>query len=80
MNTTQPRTKLSRLLELMADGDNRAALKLAASFPRLGNHKEPITRGWAAIQSPDFYRQIGKDPDALVVAGVEAIRERYDLE
>ena len=70
-------TKLSKLLDLMASGDHRAALKLAASFPRLGEHKDAIQRGWSAASSPDFYRQINRDPEALVAAGGEALRVRY---
>lgn len=73
------KTKLSKLKELMATGDFRAALKLAASFSQLGSQKIQIRRGWQAIQSPDFYREIGKNPDELVAAGVAAIRERYNL-
>ena len=36
-------------------------------------------RGWQAIQSPDFYRELGLDPDSLVAAGVAAIRKRYGI-
>ena len=28
---------------------------------------------------PDFYKQIGKDPKKLVHEGIQAIRERYNL-
>lgn len=71
-------TKLNMLLNYMQQGDHRRALKLAASFPRLGEHKDAIQRGWAAASRPDFYKQINRDPDALVADGVEAIRERYN--
>lgn len=72
-------TQLARLKALMAAGDYRAALKLAAGWAQLGNHKAPIERGWAAILNPNFYREIGKDPDVLVAAGVAALRERYGI-
>lgn len=72
-------TQLSKLKALMAQGDYRAALKLAAGWPRLGAHKAPIERAWAALTNPEFYREIGKDPEALVAAGVAAIRERYGI-
>ena len=70
-------TKLSRLCDFMAAGDWPAALRLAATFPRLGDHRDAITRGREACARPDFYRQIGKDPDALVAAGVAALKARY---
>ena len=70
-------TKLSKLEAAYRSGDHREALRIAAKFPRLGEHKEPITRAWAAIQSPDFYRAIGQDPASLVAGGIEALRVRY---
>jgi hypothetical protein len=78
MATVMPRTKLSRLLEYMAAADWHSALRLAAKFPQLGAHKAAITRAWNAIQSPQFYRELGQDPDALIAAGVAALKERYE--
>ena len=76
-------TKLAKLKQFMAAGDYRAALKLAASWGRRGlgggSHADAITQGWAALSNPDFYKSIGKDPDALTAAGVAAIRARYDI-
>ena len=72
-------TQLSKLKVFMAEGDHKAALRLASKWSRLGDHKERITQGWAALSNPDFYRQIGKDPEALVASGISAIRERYEI-
>ena len=72
-------TKLSQVKQYMADGNYHTALRLAASFPRLGDHREPITRGWAALTNPGFYREIECDPDELVAAGLDAIRERWNI-
>ena len=69
--------KIDTLRRLIAAGDWRRALRLAAAFPRLGDHAVAIRRGWSAASNPDFYRQIGKNPDALVAAGIAALRERY---
>ena len=65
--------------EYLAAGDSKAALKLAASFKTLGEHKTRIARGWEAIQRPDFQRQLGRDPEKLIADGVAAIRERYNV-
>jgi hypothetical protein len=70
-------TQLSKLKQFMANGNYRSALKLAASFGRLGSHKAAIERGWAAITYPAFYVGLGQNPDALVATGLAAIRERY---
>jgi hypothetical protein len=70
-------TKLEQLRNFMREGDHRAALKLAAGWSRLGEARDAIQRGWAALTNPDFYREIGKDPDELIRLGIEAIRKQY---
>jgi hypothetical protein len=77
MHVSEPPKKIEILRGLMARGDWQGALRLAAKFPRLGEHKARIERGWEAIQRPDFYRQIGRNPDALIADGIAALKERY---
>lgn len=72
-----PPKKIDVLRGHMTRKEWRAALKLAASWGRLGEERAAITRGWEACVRPDFYRAIGKDPDTLVAAGVAALRRRY---
>ena len=69
--------KIDQLIAAMRGGDYRAALRVAARFPRLGEHRDAIVRGWQALQTPEFYREIGRDPEALVASGVAALQERY---
>ena len=76
-NVANMETKLEQLRALMADGDWHGALRMAARFQRLGQHKRAIERGWEALVRPAFYRELGRDPEAVVAAGVEALRERY---
>lgn len=73
-------TKLSILKRFMAAGDYRSALRLAAGWAELGDHKAQIQKARAADVHPEFYKAIGEDPDELVAAGVAAIRERYKLD
>ncbi len=72
-------TKLSKLKAAYAAGDYREALRIAARFPQLGAEKEAICRAWQAIQSPAFYREIGRDPELLIAQGVAALKKRYAL-
>lgn len=69
--------KIDELREMMAAEDWHAALRLAARFPRLGEHKEPIQTGWSALTNPGFYVQIRKDPETLVEEGIQALKARY---
>jgi len=72
-------TKLSKLKDAATRGDWATALRIAAKFPQLGEHAAAIKRAHEAGHSPAFYRQLGRDPDALVAAGIAALRDRYGL-
>lgn len=70
-------SKLEQLKSLMVAGYWHKAISLASKFHELGDHKTEITRAQAAITNPSFYRQLGQDPDAIVSAGIEALKARY---
>lgn len=72
-------TKLSQLKAAWAAGDQVAALRMAAAFPRLGAEKRAIGQAWAAMQNPSFYRQLGKDPGELIEEGLAAVASKYAL-
>ena len=72
-----PPTKTAAIKAAMASQDWRRALALAARLPRLDKHRAAILDGHGAFVRPDWYRQIGKDADALKAAGVAALRERF---
>ena len=72
-------TKLAKLRRAMEEGDWGRAIRGAAKFPRLGQHKEAITRGASVLLRPDFYRQLGQDPEVLVDAAKVALCERFPL-
>ena len=74
-----PPTKLSQIRDALAAGRGRDALRIAARFPQLGEHKERITKGWAAATNPAFYIELGLDPDELFKDGIQALKERYGL-
>lgn len=72
-------TKLSKVRALVAQGRDLEALRIVAKFPRLGNEKETITRGWNAFNNPDFYRQLGRDPEQDTADAIHAMKAKYDL-
>lgn len=69
--------KIDVLRKLMNAGEWEKAVRFAARFPRLGEHKTVITRAASALLSPSLYRGMGKDPDALLEEAVAALKERY---
>lgn len=72
-----PPRKIDALAALMRAGDWPRAIKFAAQFQDLGRHRGAILTASSALLSPDFYRSMGKDPEALVEAGARALRDRY---
>ena len=67
------KTAKQKAKDLTEAGDTVGAMRIVSKWHELGVHKEAITRGWAARNNPDFYRQIGKDPDALWERGLIAM-------
>ena len=70
-------TKLSQLEAAMRVGDWALALRIAARFPALGEHAAAIKLGHEAYTNPRFYRQLGKDIEALKQEGKLALIARY---
>jgi hypothetical protein len=70
-------TKLSQVQAFMAAGDYQAAILMAAKFGELGAQRGAILSAREAYLRPAFQKQIGKDPAALIAAGVAALNERF---
>lgn len=75
MNT--PRSKASVLREHLAAGRLEEALRLAASFPRLGAQRNVILDARTAFTNPRWLVQLGHCPDAAKAAGHAALIERF---
>ncbi len=72
-------TKLSKIKTAVASGDWATALRIAARFPQLGEHKRAIVTAHECIVNPRFYVQVGIDPAQAIEAGKAALRARYSL-
>lgn len=72
-------TKLSKIRDCAAGNDWAGALRIAAKFHELGAHKADIVRAHECLSNPGFYRQLGRDPDACVRAGIAALKARYRI-
>lgn len=70
-------TKLAKIRNAMEVGDWDLALRIAASFNRLGEHKIKITRAAESISNPDIYIQMGFDLEELKNQGILALQERF---
>lgn len=69
--------KIETLVRYMRSENWPCALRLAASFPRLGEHKAAIVRAHEVLAHPGFYAQLGLDEANLLDEGIAALRARY---
>jgi len=43
------------------------------------SHGGRLERGMDAYNNPDFYRQLGKDPDKLIASALELLAKKFSL-
>jgi len=72
-------TKLQTLKDAAARQDWQGALRIAAKFADLGEHKAAIVRGHEAHSNARFAQQLGRIPANDIEAGIEALCTRYSL-
>jgi hypothetical protein len=73
---TKPDTA-EQVRQLLRAGKLREAVCFAARFPQLGKQRDRILSAREAFNRPEFQRELGRDPEALIRDGVEALREKY---
>ena len=73
-------TKLSALQAAMQSDNWQLAIRLAARFPRLGEHRNAILDAHGAYTNPRFAAQLGRDIEALKTLGRAALVARYTRE
>ena len=71
--------KTDQIRAAWATGDRIGALRIAAQFFDRSEVTIALKRGLDAFNHPDFYRQIGKEPQELVTAALALLQKRFDL-
>ena len=74
-----PPGKTDRIRAAWAAGDCIGALRIAAKFFDRSDETKSFKRGMDAYNNPDFYRQLGKDPDLMVTLAVKLLQKRFRL-
>lgn len=69
-------TKLSRLVRLIKANEEEQAIRFAAKFQDLGEHKAVIKRGAEFLFNPAFFHQLGYDRSCVDNA-FKALQVRY---
>jgi hypothetical protein len=61
-------------------GDKIGALRSAARFFDRSADTKAFKRGMDAHNNPDFYRQLGKEPEQIVGNALEVLARRFSLQ
>jgi len=70
-------SKTESIRTALAHGDWLSALRTAAHFHDRSTDTMAFKRAFVAWQHPEFYRQLGKEPDRLVEAAMNRLRARF---
>jgi hypothetical protein len=73
------RSKTEQIRTAWATGDRLGALRIAAQFFDRSAATKTFQRGIDAHHHPQFYRQIGKEPQELITAALDLLAKRFDL-
>ena len=71
--------KTDQIRAAWASGDRIGALRIAARFFDRSIDTKTFKRGMGAYNNPDFYRQLGKEPDQLVASALELLATKFGL-
>ena len=71
--------KADKIRAAWAAGDRIGALRIAARFFDRSADTKTFKRGIDAFNNPDFYRQIGKEPEQITQDALEMLANRFGL-
>jgi hypothetical protein len=71
--------KADQIRAAWATGDRIGALRIAARFFDRSTDTKTFKRAMDAYNNPDFYRQLGKDPEQLTAAAFELLAKKFGL-
>ena len=73
-------SKMSQIRSAWAAGDKIGALRIAARFFDRSADTKSFKRGMNAHNYPEFYRQIGKNPEQILAEALENLANRFKLQ
>jgi hypothetical protein len=71
--------KTDQIRHAWAAGDGVGALRIAAKFFDRSMATKTFQRGIDAFNHPDFFTQVGKEPQELITAALALLQKRFDL-
>jgi hypothetical protein len=78
MSATKAMQSKTELIRATLDrGDWLNALRVASRFHDRSDDTMTFKRAFDAYQHPEFYWQLGKDPDQIIHSAVERLKARF---
>jgi hypothetical protein len=71
--------KTDQIRTAWATGDRIGALRIAARFFDRSTDTKIFKRGMDAYNNPNFYQQLGKNPQQLTAAALELLAKKFGL-
>jgi hypothetical protein len=71
--------KVDQIRAAWEAGDQIGALRIAARFFDRSIDTKIFKRGMDAYNNPDFYQQLGKDPEQLMATALELLAKKFRL-
>jgi hypothetical protein len=72
------KSKSQLIRDALATGDYTRALRIAAHLHDRSANTLTYKRGFDAHNHPDFYRQIGRDPERLTATALELLKTNFN--
>jgi hypothetical protein len=72
-------SKTDQIRDAWLAGDQISALRIAAQFFDRSDSTKAFQRGMNAYNHPQFYRQLGKEPQEVMTAALALLAKRFDL-
>lgn len=71
--------KIDIVRDYVAKGDYKNAMKLVKGFTKTigADDRSQVTRAYECYINPEFYKQLGKDIDKEIAAGIEILIRIY---
>jgi hypothetical protein len=71
--------KTDQIRAAWSAGDQIRALRIAVRFFDRSADTKTFKRGMDAHNNPDFYRQLGQDPERLIASALELLAKKFRL-
>jgi len=69
--------KSAQIREKLAKGDHNGALRIANHFFDRSRDTKMFKRGWDAHNHPDFYCQLGHDPQEIIASAIMLLKKNF---